>query len=47
MSDQEFLDLICNAYRELRNLPPEAPIEYKIGVYPNGTIQVTLKEGKP
>ena len=43
MDDETFIVLICDAYRELRNLHPETPIDYKIGVYGTGTLQITLK----
>lgn len=47
MSDADFIDLVCEAYKELRGLPADTEVEYKIGAYANGTLQITLKDLRP
>lgn len=43
MTREEFLDLVCDAYREFKGLPGDSDIRVTYGEYKSGTVQVTLK----
>ena len=43
MSREEFLDLVCDAYREFKGLPEDSDVRVTYGEYKSGTVQVTLK----